>query len=163
MAYLRVGELRKNNVFGTQVPGCEPYWYLGYYSPYYKETHLHFRATVRAFVEEHIKPNVDDWVEQGSYPQELHRMAYRAGIQGALFPAEYGGTPPEDYDSFHELILWDELARAGGGRNRAPSRRNTWRVGGPPPPVGRHRRRGPSPRPRPRPWPSRATSRSTRS
>ena len=116
MAHLRVGELRKNSVFGTQVPGCEPYWYLGYYSPYYKETHLRFRATVRAFVEEHIKPNVDDWVEQGSYPQELHRMAYRAGIQGALFPAEYGGTPPEEYDSFHELILWDEMARAGGGQ-----------------------------------------------
>ena len=37
MAHLRVGELRKNSVFGTQVPGCEPYWYLGYYSPYYKE------------------------------------------------------------------------------------------------------------------------------
>ena len=45
----------------------------------------------------------------------MHREAYRRGIQGALFPEEYGGTPPEGFDAFHELILWDELARVGGG------------------------------------------------
>jgi hypothetical protein len=25
-------------------------------------------------------------------------------ILGALWPSEYGGTPPEDFDSFHDLI-----------------------------------------------------------
>lgn len=30
-------------------------------------------------------------------------------------PKEYGGTPPEDMDAFFELIMVDEVARAGGG------------------------------------------------
>jgi len=59
---------------------------------------------------------MDDWIDAGqTYPNELHLKAYAAGINGAIFPAEYGGTPPENYDAFHELILWDELARIGGG------------------------------------------------
>lgn len=29
--------------------------------------------------------------------------------------AEYGGTPPEDFDAFHDLIVIDELARCGAG------------------------------------------------
>lgn len=111
----RKGNL-KSDTFGSTIPGAEPYWYQGYHSPYYKSTHRKFRAVVRNFVEDTIKPNIDDWIASGSgYPQELHREAYRRGIQGCLFPREYGGTPPEDFDSFHELILWDELARVGGG------------------------------------------------
>ena len=111
----RNGELNKDT-FGSTIPGAEPYWYQGYHSPYYNDSHKKFRNAVRAFVEEEIKPNVDEWIESGEgYPQELHREAYRRGIQGALFPEEYGGTPPEGFDAFHELILWDELARVGGG------------------------------------------------
>lgn len=30
-------------------------------------------------------------------------------------PKEYGGNPPEDMDSFFELIMIDEVARVGGG------------------------------------------------
>lgn len=61
-----------------------------------------------------MKPYLEDWVEQGGYPRELHRKAYLAGISGVIYPREYGGTPPPDFDAFHELILWDELARIGG-------------------------------------------------
>ena len=25
------------------------------------------------------------------------------------------GTRPDDFDAFHEMILWDEIGRAGGG------------------------------------------------
>ena len=32
-----------------------------------------------------------------------------------IFPEEVGGTPIADFDSFHELILWDEFGRVGGG------------------------------------------------
>ena len=34
---------------------------------------------------------------------------------GVIFPKELGGTPIADFDAFHELILWDEFARVGGG------------------------------------------------
>jgi alkylation response protein AidB-like acyl-CoA dehydrogenase len=72
-----------------------------------------FRALVRKFLEEEIKPNVEKWVKEG-YPPELHKRAYEVGIQGILYPAEYGGTRPADFDAFYELIMCDEMARMGG-------------------------------------------------
>jgi hypothetical protein len=41
-------------------------------------------------------------------PLALLPQLYEAGIGGAIFPPAFGGTPPEGYDAFHELILWDE-------------------------------------------------------
>ncbi len=61
-----------------------------------------------------MKPNVDEWIKTG-YPRELHEKAYAAGIQGISYPAEFGGYQPVDYDAFYELILIDEMGRAGGG------------------------------------------------
>eukprot|EP00854_Cymbomonas_tetramitiformis_P015349 gene15349-18157_t len=98
--------------FGEGIPYGDPYWYQGMPSPYYKETHFRFRALVRGFVEKEIMPFAEEWGKT-RYPPELHEKAYQAGIAGAIFPAEHGGTPPEDFDAFHELILWDELARCG--------------------------------------------------
>ncbi len=122
---------------------------------------------MRAFVTERVLPFCDQWDVEG-YPKELHTQArggavalagehartvassrccaaartqaYAAGIGGAIFPAEFGGTPPEgcvraalalllccsslrltllfrvrSFDAFHELILWDELARSSTG------------------------------------------------
>jgi acyl-CoA dehydrogenase len=45
----------------------------------------------------------------------LHQKAYEAGVYAAMWPAEYGGTPPKDCDAFHDLILIDELSRTGSG------------------------------------------------
>jgi alkylation response protein AidB-like acyl-CoA dehydrogenase len=61
-----------------------------------------------------------EWDEKGTYPPELHDKAYRLGIYGAIWPAEYGGTPPAEakggvHDMFHDLIMVDELARCGAG------------------------------------------------
>ena len=45
--------------FGSieEVPYSEPYWYQeDRYSPYYTESHVQFRAKVRAFVDAEIKP-----------------------------------------------------------------------------------------------------------
>lgn len=53
------------------------------------------------------------WDEAGTYPPELHEKAYAAGIYAAMWPSEYGGTPPKDVDAFHDLILIDELGRIG--------------------------------------------------
>jgi hypothetical protein len=33
--------------FGDPLPFCEPYWYQGYPSPYYKQGHKDFRAKVQ--------------------------------------------------------------------------------------------------------------------
>lgn len=100
--------------FGEPLPFCEPYWYQGYPSPYYKQGHKDFRAKVRRFVEEELKPNVDKWIKTG-YPLQLHERAYELGIQGIIYPPAYGGTPPPDFDAFYELIMVDEMSRVGGG------------------------------------------------
>eukprot|EP01006_Ploeotia_vitrea_P044152 TRINITY_DN66815_c6_g2_i1.p1 TRINITY_DN66815_c6_g2~~TRINITY_DN66815_c6_g2_i1.p1 ORF type:complete len:509 (-),score=292.31 TRINITY_DN66815_c6_g2_i1:1380-2906(-) len=102
-------------MYGDGVPFGDPYWYRGLPSPYYKQTHFDFRDKVRAFVETEIKPYVSEWHEQGTYPPELHEKAYKAGIYAAVWPQEYGGTPPPECDAFHDLILIDELARCGSG------------------------------------------------
>jgi len=103
--------------YGEQVPFGDPLWYQGWKSPYYKETHLNFREKVRAFVEKEIKPFVSVWEEKKAWDLDLPRKAYRAGVYGALWPKKYGGTPPDGgkFDAFHEIILWDELARCGAG------------------------------------------------
>lgn len=66
--------------FGEQIPFCEPYWYQGFPSAYYRESHVSYRAKCRKFVEEEIKPFVDDWVKAGSYPLDLHEKCFNAGI-----------------------------------------------------------------------------------
>jgi alkylation response protein AidB-like acyl-CoA dehydrogenase len=100
--------------FGDPIPFAEPYWYQGYHSPHYHEGHKKMRALIRKFVDEEIKPHVDDWIKTG-YPPELHKRAYELGIQGIIYPKEYGGNKPADYDPFYELIIADELARGGAG------------------------------------------------
>ena len=63
-----------------------------------------------------IAPFIHEWDEAGDFPKELHEKAYNAGIYGAAWPKEYGGTPPEGgFDAFHDLILIDELARCAAG------------------------------------------------
>jgi len=101
--------------FGEQIPFCEPYWYQGYHSPYYHEGHKKFRAVCRKFVEEEMKPYVDQWIKKGEYPMTLHEKAYKAGIAGIIYPNEYGGTQPKDFDPFYEFIMCDEFSRLGGG------------------------------------------------
>jgi alkylation response protein AidB-like acyl-CoA dehydrogenase len=102
--------------FGEQIPFCEPAWYQGFPSPYYHEGHAAFRAKVREFVEKEVAPFVDDWIKNGGYPLDLHVKAYAAGIGGILYPKEWGGTKPDDFDYFYEQIMWDEFSRAGGGQ-----------------------------------------------
>eukprot|EP01062_Namystynia_karyoxenos_P030534 TRINITY_DN227_c0_g2_i1.p1 TRINITY_DN227_c0_g2~~TRINITY_DN227_c0_g2_i1.p1 ORF type:complete len:433 (+),score=156.87 TRINITY_DN227_c0_g2_i1:88-1386(+) len=101
--------------FGEQLPFCEPYWYQGQPSPYYNEGHVRFRAVMRAFVDREIKPHVDEWIEQGQYPLELHRRAHELGIGGVQYPREWGGECRfGEFDYFYELIKQDELYRAQG-------------------------------------------------
>ena len=101
--------------FGEQIPFAEPYWYQGFHSPYYKATHETFRDNLRAWLDTNVRDDMEDWIEDMKYPPSLHADFYKAGFNGAIFPEEFGGTPPKDFDAFHELILWYEMAQLGGG------------------------------------------------
>jgi alkylation response protein AidB-like acyl-CoA dehydrogenase/predicted heme/steroid binding protein len=96
----------------------EPAWYTSGDSPYYNESHVKFRKKMREFVDREIIPFVHEWDTKGTYPAELREKAFKEGIYGAIWPKEYGGTPPEGCekaDAFHLLIFVDELSRSGCG------------------------------------------------
>jgi alkylation response protein AidB-like acyl-CoA dehydrogenase len=80
--------------FGEQIPFSEPYWYQGFHSPYYGSTHEVFRDGLRLWLDENVRPNMEDWIENKKYPPSLHEKFYKAGFNGCIFPAEFGGTPP---------------------------------------------------------------------
>lgn len=105
--------------FGDMVPYGDPAWYQRNHSPYYKETHYKWRAKIRAFVDEHVMPYAHQWDTAKSVPKDLYAKMHAAGIMpavvGAPWPKEYAVDAPEDFDQFHELILWDEIARCGSG------------------------------------------------
>jgi hypothetical protein len=52
--------------FGSATAFCEPNWYQGYATPYYKPSHVAYRAQVRAFVEKELIPFVHEWDEKGT-------------------------------------------------------------------------------------------------
>jgi alkylation response protein AidB-like acyl-CoA dehydrogenase len=106
--------------FGDLVPYGDPSWYQRMNSPYYKQTHIDFRKEVREFVETEIMPTVSQWADKDKPPQDLYRKigarGYLAMMHGPPFPGQYlpaSIKPPQDFDYFHELILFDEFARIG--------------------------------------------------
>jgi alkylation response protein AidB-like acyl-CoA dehydrogenase/predicted heme/steroid binding protein len=112
--------------FGDLIPYGDPSWYQGYRTPYYNESHHKLRAVCREFVEKEIMPNVMQWDETKKPDLSLQKKAADVGLLAAcvghVWPSEYvgdqiggGAVKLEEYDAFHELIISDELARAGGG------------------------------------------------
>lgn len=115
--------------FGSEVPFAEPGHLQGQRSPFYGEHHQRWRERCRSLVERELAPFAEAWDEAGEIPaEELRAKAYAAGLYGATWPREFGGTPPDGsegpwhgsweavkVDPFFDLILWDELARCGSG------------------------------------------------
>eukprot|EP00928_Gymnodinium_smaydae_P055403 TRINITY_DN38964_c0_g1_i1.p1 TRINITY_DN38964_c0_g1~~TRINITY_DN38964_c0_g1_i1.p1 ORF type:complete len:459 (+),score=119.97 TRINITY_DN38964_c0_g1_i1:69-1445(+) len=104
------------NAFG------DPCWYQAFNNPgYYNETHKQLRALLRDFVEEEVMPNVHEWDEAMQIPQEVYKKAAQKGVLpiavGRPWPKKHVGECPLGFepDYFHELIVFDELARCGSG------------------------------------------------
>lgn len=106
--------------FGDLVPYGDPSWYQRMNSPYYKPTHVEFRQAVREFVDTEILPTLSSWSHKDVPPREIYlKMGARgflAMMHGPPFPGQYLPStikPPQGFDYFHELILFDEFARIG--------------------------------------------------
>lgn len=104
------------NAFG------DPSWYQAFNNPgYYKDTHKKLRGMVRKFVEEEVMGNVHEWDEAHQIPQEVYQKAAQLGLLpiavGRPWPKKFIGECPLGFepDYFHELIVFDELARCGSG------------------------------------------------
>ena len=80
------------------------------YDQYFGESHELLRASVRKFVEREIKPHIDHWEEEGTFPLDLYKKAGDAGFIGLGYPEEYGGAPG---DIFHQVAYTEEIMRCG--------------------------------------------------
>ena len=75
-------------------------------TPYYNASHARLRALVRRFVDAELTPNIEAWEEAEGVPREIFRKAYEAGVLGAGYPVEYGGTWQGDWDVFHDVVKY---------------------------------------------------------
>ena len=76
------------------------------------EEHEEFRASVRAFVDRHVRPVVDESEAAGRPPAALLKEMGGAGLLGLSIAEEYGGGGG---DALAIVVLAEELARASGG------------------------------------------------
>ena len=74
--------------------------------------HEEFRASVRAFVDRHVRPAVDESEEAGRPPAALLKEMGGAGLLGLSIAEEHGGGGG---DALAIVVLAEELARASGG------------------------------------------------
>ena len=72
------------------------------------EEQRHFVATVREFVEEEIRPNVERWDEEHELPMDAVKQMGDLGLFGLPFPEEYGGS---NADFFTLCLAIEEIAR----------------------------------------------------
>jgi len=115
--------------FGEDVPLGEPSWYQNVNTPYYTQSHVEWRAKVRAFIDKEVMPIIGDWDKQAvqnnhevckKYIKDIYKKSAAAGLLpaavGTPWPAKWTAVPaPQGYDHFHEMINCDEGTRAGGG------------------------------------------------
>ncbi|KAK8253064.1 acyl-CoA dehydrogenase/oxidase [Phyllosticta capitalensis] len=111
--------------FGDLVPYADPSWYQTYHTPYFNESHAALRAEVREWIESDIMPYVTEWDEAKRIPEEIYKAmgqkGYLAGLLGMhpypthLTDKRVASVAPEDWDLFHEMVITDELSRAGSG------------------------------------------------
>jgi acyl-CoA dehydrogenase len=74
--------------------------------------HEEFRASVRGFVDRHVRPVVDESEQAGRPPAALLKEMGSAGLLGLAVPEAYGGGAG---DTLAIVVLAEELARASGG------------------------------------------------
>ncbi|MEW1779508.1 acyl-CoA dehydrogenase family protein [Streptomyces sp. NPDC086777] len=73
--------------------------------------HDAFRASVRTYVDRHVKPVHEQAIEDRFLPREVWREAGRQGFLGLGVPEEYGGSDAGDYR--FSAVLTEELAAVG--------------------------------------------------
>ncbi|KAH9481569.1 Acyl-CoA dehydrogenase apdG [Psilocybe cubensis] len=105
----------------SKVPYAEPtYLTPGYYSPYYNESHRKLQFAFRKFVEDVLVPDGQIHEDDGIKPEQkiFLEMAKYNIIAMRLGPGPHlqglkllGDVKPEEFDSFHDLIMAQELSR----------------------------------------------------
>jgi acyl-CoA dehydrogenase len=80
-------------------------------SPWNTPERVALRELVREFTAREIVPFLPAWEDAGELPRELHRKAADAGLLGAGFPEDAGGSGGDALDA---LIVAEEIIQSGG-------------------------------------------------
>lgn len=83
-------------------------------APLLTAEHAAWRKHLRAFVDQHIAPNLEAWDAASDFPDDLYRTAAREGVLGMGFRKDLGGTG-ENIDLYHRIIFAEEFFRLGSG------------------------------------------------
>ena len=70
-----------------------------------------FQKTVRAFVDDAIRPNAERWDHEHELPMEAVKQMAELGLFGLPFPEEYGGSGA---DFLTLCLAIEEIARCSG-------------------------------------------------
>ena len=74
--------------------------------------HEALRASVRAFLDREVVPNIEEWERRGDFPRTLYARFGELGFLGLKYPEEVGGSGP---DMLADVVVIEELARIGSG------------------------------------------------
>jgi long-chain-acyl-CoA dehydrogenase len=75
----------------------------------YDADHEAFRASVRQFLDQRVRPNVEDFAQHKAIPRDLWLAAGKQGYLGLDIPEKYGGSAAGDYR--YNAVLMEELAK----------------------------------------------------
>lgn len=79
---------------------------------YFTEEHKLFRQSFRAFLEKEVRPNIDQWENDGELPRDIYLKFGEMGYFGLIFPEKYGGM---GLDLWYDVIFNEELMRMNSG------------------------------------------------
>jgi acyl-CoA dehydrogenase len=80
--------------------------------PPFTDMHERFRAEVRAFVAEELRPHAAEWEREGWFPDDVFPLLAERGYLGIKYPTELGGAGG---DYVADAVLTEELGRCGSG------------------------------------------------
>ena len=80
--------------------------------PFLTDEHRIFRAQLRRFIDEEVRPHGAAWEIDGQIPREILRRMGELGFLGIRYPEAYGGA---EMDMLATVIYAEELGRSGFG------------------------------------------------
>ncbi|KAG0170056.1 hypothetical protein DFQ28_002596 [Apophysomyces sp. BC1034] len=113
-------EMREAGSF-SKVPYAESSAWMGFKSPYFKESHFRFRAAVRKIMDE-LAPEARSFEDSGEKPTDefMQKLGSHGLLAANVGPGPWlrdyklpGGVTADEYDYFHEMIVHEEMARWG--------------------------------------------------
>lgn len=86
-------------------------------SRYYTPEHEEKRKEIKAFFNQEVQPNIDQWEKEQHIPKSIWKKMGEKGYLGFGFPKEYGGT---NRDFWYNVLLVEEVSKIrSGGFNAA--------------------------------------------